>query len=119
MYVPGPVTVRTRKETPMFGISLGSKKKPLRIAYGRFFHEANAASPLLTERADFERIHHIEGDALDRATTLRGAEIKSFMPHAELTGFKQAAKFGLGLGQQMFRGAQARDLSPQRQHLGM
>lgn len=64
----------------------------LRIGYGRLFHEANAHSPILTEREDFERLHHLEGDALERATTLRGVELKSFMPHAELTGFRQAAR---------------------------
>jgi microcystin degradation protein MlrC len=70
---------------------LSSKQKPLRIAYGRLFHEACAASPVLTEVADFERMHLLEGDALAEATTLRGTELKSFMPHAELTGFRQAA----------------------------
>ncbi|RYE92082.1 MAG: M81 family peptidase, partial [Myxococcales bacterium] len=29
---------------------------------------------------------------LERATTLRGVELRSFMPHAELTGFRQAAR---------------------------
>jgi microcystin degradation protein MlrC len=64
----------------------------LRIAYGRLFHEANAYSPLRTTTEDFERLHLIEGEDLARATTLRGTELKSFMPHAELTGFRQAAR---------------------------
>ena len=81
----------------MFGISLGRSKKPLRIAYGRLFHEANASSPVLTERDDFERMHHLEGEALARATTLGGTELKSFMPHAELTGFRQAARLAGGV----------------------
>ncbi len=72
---------------------LDTNKRPLRIAYGRLFHEANAHSPVLTERADFERLHHLEGPTLAEATSLRGTELKSFMPHAELTGFRQAARF--------------------------
>lgn len=71
---------------------LGRGGRPLRIAYGRIFHEANAHSPVLTELADFERMHHLEGEALHAATDLGGTELKSFMPHAELTGFRQAAR---------------------------
>jgi microcystin degradation protein MlrC len=74
---------------------LGSR--PLRLGYGRLFHEANAYSPLVTEMADFERLHHLEGAALDAATTLGGTELKSFMPHAELTGFRQAARLAGGV----------------------
>lgn len=76
---------------------LGMNKEPLRIAYGRLFHEANAHSPVLTERADFERLHHVEGAALAEATSLRGTELKAFMPHAELTGFRQAARLAGGV----------------------
>jgi microcystin degradation protein MlrC len=76
----------------MIGSKLGRGGRPLRIAYGRLFHEANARSPLLTEREDFERMHHLSGRELERATGLRGTELKSFMPHAELTGFRQAAR---------------------------
>lgn len=65
---------------------------PLRIAYGRLFHEANAYSPLRTNTDDFARLHLLAGEDLDRATTLRGVELKSFMPHAELTGFRQAVR---------------------------
>ncbi|MBS2014454.1 MAG: M81 family metallopeptidase [Deltaproteobacteria bacterium] len=64
-----------------------------RIAYGRLFHEANAYSPILTTLSDFERMHLVSGAELERATTLRGTELKSFMPHAELTGFRQALRF--------------------------
>ncbi len=71
----------------MFG-----SKRPLRIGYGRLFHEANAHSPVLTERDSFEAFHHLEGRALEAASGLRGVELKSFMPHAELTGFRQAAR---------------------------
>ncbi len=67
-------------------------ERPLRIAYGRMFHEANTYSPLETGLEDFERFHLLAGDALDRASSLRGVELKSFMPHAELTGFRQAAR---------------------------
>jgi microcystin degradation protein MlrC len=71
--------------------------RPLRIAYGRIFHEANAYSPLLTERAAFERFHHVAGDELARAAELSGVELRSFMPHAELTGFVQAARHAGGV----------------------
>lgn len=71
---------------------LGRGGRPLRIACGRIFHEANAYSPLLTEREDFERMHHLAGDALAGVMTLGQSELKSFMPHAELTGFAQAAR---------------------------
>ncbi|HUK64964.1 MAG TPA: M81 family metallopeptidase, partial [Dongiaceae bacterium] len=78
-------------------IRLGRGGGPLRIGYGRVFHEANAYSPLRTERADFERMHHFEGAALAQACTLRGQELASFMPHAELTGFVQAARAAGGV----------------------
>ena len=73
-------------------LAFGRGGRPLRLAYGRLFHEANAYSPLRTTRADFERFHHVEDDALAACTTLRGAELERFMPHAELTGFRQAAR---------------------------
>jgi microcystin degradation protein MlrC len=76
---------------------LGRGGRPLRIGYGRIFHEANAHSPLLTTREDFTRMHHLEGEALARATGLRGSELASFMPHAELTGFAQAARLAGGV----------------------
>jgi len=76
---------------------LGRGGRPLRIAYGRIFHEANVFSPLTTEREDFERMHLLGGDALARAASLRGAELASFMPHAELTGFVQAARAAGGV----------------------
>ncbi len=74
-----------------------SGARPLRIAYGRLFHEANAFSPLPTELEAFERCHLLAGDDLARATTLRGVELRSFMPHAELTGFRQAARVAGGI----------------------
>jgi len=79
------------------GLGLGRGGRPLRIAYGRLFHEANAFSPLLTTREDFERVHLMQGDALREATTLRGKEIVGYLAHAELTGFVQAARLAGGV----------------------
>ena len=70
----------------------GGGKKPLRIAYGRIFHEACAHSPLLTTQEDFLRMHALEGKELARASSLWGSELKGYLPHAELTGFVQAAR---------------------------
>ncbi len=78
-------------------IDLGRGGRPLRIAYGRIFHEANAYSPVLTSRADFERMHRLEGAALARATRLRGSELEGYLSHAELTGFTQAARAAGGV----------------------
>jgi hypothetical protein len=77
---------------------LGRGGRPLRIGYGRIFHEACAFSPLVTTRADFES--HAPPDGRGRwpkAASLRGAELKSFFPHAELTGFQQAARLAGGV----------------------
>jgi microcystin degradation protein MlrC len=76
---------------PFLG-KLGRGGRPLRIAYARVFHEANAYSPLSTTREDFERMLSLEGAALGRSTTLRGSELAGYMAHAELTGFVQAAR---------------------------
>jgi microcystin degradation protein MlrC len=81
----------------MFSRFTKNAARPLRVAYGRLFHEANAYSPVRTTVADFERLHRMSGAELDRATTLRGTELKSFMPHAELTGFRQAARLAGGV----------------------
>lgn len=81
----------------MLGLDLGRGGRPLRIAYGRIFHEACAGSPLQTTRADFERQHRLTGDELGRAASLRGCELASFFPHAELTGFVQAARAAGGV----------------------
>ncbi len=80
-----------------FNVHLGRGPKPLRIGYARIFHEANAFSPILTTREDFERLHFLEGEALEKASSLRGVELASFMPHAELTGFRQAARLAGGV----------------------
>lgn len=74
-----------------------ASSRPLRIAYGRLFHEANAYSPLRTTVEDFERMHLVAGAELARATELGGVELKSFMPHAELTGFRQAVRLAGGV----------------------
>lgn len=71
--------------------------RPLRIGYGRVFHEANAFSPLRTELEDFHRMHRLEGAALAEATRLRGSELEGYMPHAELTGFRAAARLARGV----------------------
>ena len=47
--------------------------RPLRVAYGRIFHEANAYSPLTTEREDFERFHLLEGAELEEEGEYRRA----------------------------------------------
>ena len=76
---------------------LGRGGQALRIGYGRIFHEACAYSPVLTENADFERMHRMAGDELARAVTWRGGELAGYMPHAELTGFAAAARFAGGV----------------------
>ncbi len=69
----------------------GRGGRPLRIAYGRIFHEANAFSPLLTERVDFERFHFLQGETLAKACRITGHELKGFLRQAELSGMAQAA----------------------------
>jgi len=82
---------------PVLGFGPRRGGRPLRIGYGRIFHEACAASPRVTTRADFERSHHVAGAALARAATLRGTELRSFFPHGELTGFVAAARLAGGV----------------------
>jgi len=77
---------------PRFNLELGRGGRPLRIAYGRIFHEANAHSPLRTARGDFERMHHLAGAELAAVTGLRRSELAGYLAHAELTGFVQAAR---------------------------
>jgi microcystin degradation protein MlrC len=81
----------------MSGNRLGRGGRPLRIGYGRIFHEANAYSPLMTTEADFRAMHHKAGEDLAEVTTLRGSEIPGFMPQAELSGFRLAAKLAGGV----------------------
>lgn len=77
--------------------SLGRGGRPLRIAYGRIFHEACAYSPLLTGRDSFENAHHVADEELARACRLRGSELEGFLPAAELSGFVQAARLAGGV----------------------
>jgi len=77
---------------PKLGTGLGRGGRPLRIAYGRIFHEANTYSPLTTQLDAFHNAFHLAGDALAHAATLKGKELEGFMPHAELTGFVQSAR---------------------------
>lgn len=77
--------------------TFGRGGRPLRIGYGRIFHEGCADSPLVTTEDDFRRVHHLEGEELAAVTGLAGTELKSFFPHAELTGFAQAAKAAGGI----------------------
>lgn len=70
----------------------GRGGRRLRIGYGRIFHEACAFSPLPTDVAAFDRMHHVRGGELADLSTIGGSELASFMPHAELTGFVQAAR---------------------------
>ncbi|MCA9644713.1 MAG: M81 family metallopeptidase [Polyangiaceae bacterium] len=79
------------------GGELGRGNKPLRIAYGRIFHEANAFSPVTTTEDDFRRMHHFADAALADAASLEGEELKGYMPHAELSGFVHAAKLAQGV----------------------
>jgi len=81
-----------RAKLGQFLSSMGRGGRRLRIGYGRIFHEANAYSPQLTTREDFDRLHALEGEALAQAASLDGKELAAFMPHAELTGFVQAAR---------------------------
>ena len=78
-------------------IRLGRGGRPLRIAYGRIFHEACAYSPVTTTREDFKSFHRLEGEAVARAASLRGSELEGYLPHAELTGFMQAARLAGGV----------------------
>lgn len=76
----------------MIGRGLGRGGRPLRIAYGRIFHEACAHSPITTGRDAFTGFHRLEGTALERATSLTGSELEGYLPAAELSGFRAAAK---------------------------
>jgi microcystin degradation protein MlrC len=69
-----------------------SKGRPLRIAYGRIFHEANSFSPLVTEGSAFEDFHYFEGEDLTRITTTRAMELAPALRRAELTGFVDEAR---------------------------
>ncbi len=76
----------------MIGRKYGRGGRPLRIAYGRIFHEANAFSPLPTHREDFERFHFFEGDELGAITKLTRFELVKVLRNAELSGFVTASR---------------------------
>ncbi|MFH2009482.1 MAG: M81 family metallopeptidase [bacterium] len=69
----------------------------LRIAYGRIFHEANAFSPLVTEREDFERFHVLSGEEVAAVCPLHRMELAGYLRNAELSGFRQAANLAGGI----------------------
>ncbi len=78
-------------------IALGRGGRPLRVAYGRIFHEANANSPLLTGLDGFENRFALAGDELAAACELKGKELPGLTSAAELTGFVQAARAAGGV----------------------
>ena len=51
-------------------MSLLSRKRALRIAYGRVAQETNALSPVRTTLADFHALHYMEGRELEGAVSL-------------------------------------------------
>ena len=65
--------------------------KPLRIGYGRIFHEANSYSPLLTEKEHFESFHYYEGKALRDLLEGDQRELVDILRKAELRGALEAA----------------------------
>jgi len=67
-------------------------RRPLRIAYGRIFHEANSYSPLKTERSNFEDFHFYRGEDVASLVTPSVYELGKVLRKAELTGFHSAAK---------------------------
>jgi len=70
----------------------------MRIAYGRFFHEANVYSPLPTTVGNFERFQWLEGEALARAVQRNRWELPGLIPYAELSGFTEAVRrYGSGI----------------------
>ncbi len=68
-----------------------SSKRPLRIAYGRIFHEGNSYSPLFTERENFEDFHFFEGKDLQELIRGDRHELVDILKKAELTGFLESA----------------------------
>lgn len=73
------------------GKKLSKGGRPLRIAYGRIFHEANSYSPLLTEREQFEDLHFHEGAELATLLASGEHELIKVLKKAELRGFLEAA----------------------------
>ena len=73
------------------GKKLNPGGKPLRIAYGRVFHEANSYSPLLTEREQFEAFHYFEGKELGDFLASDKHELVDILRKAELRGCLETA----------------------------
>lgn len=69
----------------------GTRGRPLRIAYGRIFHEGNSYSPLLTEKENFQNFHFFEGSALTELIRGNRHELVDVLKKAELTGFLESA----------------------------
>lgn len=66
--------------------------KPLRIAYGRVFHEGNSYSPLFTEREQFEAFHFFEGQELSDFLASDKHELVDILRKAELRGCLETAE---------------------------
>ncbi|MBL4635347.1 MAG: M81 family metallopeptidase [Kofleriaceae bacterium] len=69
-----------------------STLRPLRIAYGRIFHEGCSYSPLLTEREQFESAHYYEGADLEKHLLGKRHELVDILKKAELRGALEAAE---------------------------
>ncbi len=71
---------------------ISSGGRPLRIAYGRVFHEGNSYSPLFTEREHFEDFHYFEGKGLSDFLASGKHELVDVLRNAELRGCLETAK---------------------------
>lgn len=66
--------------------------RPLRVAYGRIFHEANAYSPLPSSMENFRRMQYVLGDEVSGLVQPLRWELPGLIPLAELSGFAHAAR---------------------------
>lgn len=66
--------------------------RPLRLAFGRLMQESNSFSSVLTSRADMERTHYLEGEALRQACQPNQWEVPGFLRNLELSGFMKAVR---------------------------
>ena len=73
------------------GKKLASGGRPLRIAYGRVFHEGNSYSPLFTEREHFEDFHYFEENDLRDFLASGQHELVDILRKAELRGCLETA----------------------------
>lgn len=67
-------------------------KRPIKLAFGRIFHEGNSFSPVPTTIDDFKRFHWNSGKPLLHACGRLAHEIPGFLKSAELSGFVQACR---------------------------